>query len=213
MDGTLYEKRKEKMADLASRKLAHRYLKEKGILQKMPRSDIKRMDKNMEHGSVTMSLRYLSEKYSIDLNEVETFAYNIYPRAFGIVRNEQLIRLLTDLSKRYKLAIFTNGYDIWVERTLKALGISSLIKKGMIVSPMHLKKYLKPEQGAFRIMLKRTGFKKSEVVFLDDKMQNIAKARKMGIKSILVKNKGRNKRNSIHSILRRIAYDVKWQII
>ncbi len=209
LDGTLYEKRKEEMADLASRKLAHRYLKKNGVLQKMPMSEIKRIDKSMERGSVTMSLRHLSGKYGIDLKEVETFAYDIYPRDFGIARDAELVRLLTALSKRYKLVVFTNGYDLWAGRALKALGISHLIKKGMIISPMHLKNYLKPEQGAFRIMLKRTGLKGNEVIFLDDKMPNIIKAREMGIKSMLVKNMGRGKRNSIHSILKRIEYDVK----
>lgn len=207
MDGTLYEKSSELKADIASRAKAHKYLKSKGILQRMAKGEIREIDKKMERGSVSMSLRAISRKYRIDLKDFEGYVYNLNPREFGIRRDPILIKLLSVISKRYVLAVFSNGHDTWVEKTLKVLGVRKMIKSSMIVSPMHLKGYLKPEVGAFRILLKRTCLKPNEILLLDDNPKNIKRGSEMGMATALVVNKGRNKRNSIHSILRRIKYD------
>lgn len=58
-----------------------------------------------------------------------------------------------------------------------------------------------PHPDAFRFMLKKVGFKKSEIIFIDDKMKNVLGARKVGINAMLSKWSSSNKRNSTYYIL------------
>ena len=167
LDGTLYGKSGEDKVNLACARRTREYLKKKGILSGMQKRDIKKIDKNILHGSVIYAARNVGTKYGINLKDLEAYAYDIYPKDVGIKRDGEMIRLLTVLSRRYELAILSNGYDAWVKRVLRVLGISHLIRKGMIVSTLHLKRYLKPDPESFRILLNRTGFKKSEVLLLD----------------------------------------------
>jgi FMN phosphatase YigB (HAD superfamily) len=205
MDGTLFDAKKKTKANRISLKMLHNYLNETGILQRMEKEEIIRINKDVMNDHVTTTIRSISNRYGIGIKEIGSLAYDILPEDVGINRDERLVRQLSAISKSYKLAVFSNGYEIWVKRVIRSLGLGSIIRKSMIVSPPNMGKYVKPEPGSFAMMLKKTRLRRSDILFLDDKMQNVSMARKIGIRSMLVDNSGSNKINSIYSILDRIA--------
>ena|SRR3989344_6438234 len=48
--------------------------------------------------------------------------------------------------------------------------------------------FRKPEKQIFEIAIKRTGYRPSEIIFVDNVNENIDAAKKAGLKTILVKN-------------------------
>lgn len=207
LDGTLYPKRIELKASRSSKRRVYKYLKSHNLMDTISKTDLRLAEEKMNMGSVSMAIRELCKKYPISLHGLEYYAHNQNPAGFGMKRDKLLASLLKDLSRRYKIAIFTNSRKIWAQRALKALGLSGIIKDKYLVYAERVDNQLKPEPGAFRLMFKRTGLKAREILFLDDKERNISSARRLGMAAMMVDMTGRRKRDSIHAVLRRIKYD------
>ena len=209
LDGTLYPKSIELKASRSSKMRVYRYLRDKHLIDTISRTDLRAAEDKMATGSVSMAIRELCKKYPISLHGLEYYAHNQDPAKFGMKRDEVLASLLKDLSKHYKIAIFTNSRKVWAQNAVRKLGISKIIKRRYLVYAERVDNKLKPEPAAFRLMFKCTGIKPQETLFLDDKERNVSAARKLGMKAIMVDMTGQRRRDSIHAVLRRIKYGLE----
>ena len=206
LDGTLYPKRIELKASRSSKKRVYHYLKSNSFMEMISKNDLRAAEDKMATGSVSMAIRELCKKYPINLHGLEYYAHNQNPAKFGMKRDKALASLLRDLSKEYRIVVFTNSRKIWAQKAMVALGISRIIKKKYLVYAERVDNKLKPEPAAFKLMFKCTGIKAQEALFLDDKERNVSAARKLGMTAMMVDMTGKRRRDSIHAVLRRIKY-------
>ncbi len=203
LDGTLYEGSELAEISKANMKRVHTYLKRRGILGSVPKTLLWRLDRRMKEGKISGSVIYLSRRYHIDEKKFSDYVNNIHPRSFRIRNDKKLISSLSYLSKSYEICVFTNAPSIWVRRALKVIGLNGLVKWKNVVHQESLNDHMKPDPEAYNIMLHRLRLNKDEVIFMDDLEDNVAAARKMGIKSFHVLNK-RGSRRTIYLILDKI---------
>ena len=92
--------------------------------------------------------------------------------------------LLNNLKNRYRLIALTNSneihYPIWNEKYKNELSIFEKIFSS------HLIECRKPEKESYELVLNYLQLAPSEVIFLDDNIENVSSAMKIGINSILV---------------------------
>lgn len=92
--------------------------------------------------------------------------------------------MLTTLPQRK--VIFTNGSAAHAERVLACLGVRPHFSD---VFSLECVAYVpKPEHAAFETVLGRLGTTARQCVFLDDRQDNLATARALGMRTILVKD-------------------------
>jgi len=81
-------------------------------------------------------------------------------------------------------AIFTNGSAVHAERVLACLGVRAHFAD---VFSLEAVAYVpKPERAAFETVLERLGGRGAECAFVDDRIDNLATARALGMRTILV---------------------------
>lgn len=189
LDGTLYPSSKEHHADGVSAERIAKYVKMKGLSGKMPKMSGKLIKKLINEGRITALTLLVSETTGIPEAMLAGYAYDIDPSKCGIRKDERLKSLLLQLCKKYKLWIFTNGHPVWVNRVLGRLDLATIFGR-RIVHMNDLGKDIKPSPASFRIFLKKSGFARNEILFIDDKIRNVNAARSIGIKSVLADNSG-----------------------
>jgi putative hydrolase of the HAD superfamily len=94
-------------------------------------------------------------------------------------------KILKKLKKNYKLFLLSNHVREWVKEIKKNHSFFELFEKEYFSFDF---KTIKPEKKFFKLFLKEQKLKPSEIVFIDDSMENILKATSLGIKSIHFKN-------------------------
>ncbi len=208
LDGTLYSSSKEIAARNAALKRLKLYLKKKGMNNMIKGKHAEMLKKLILSGRVSYTIRYLHNVYGIPSRPFEIYVNDLNPSTFGIRNDNKMIKLLYELRNSYKLFIFTNSPNIWSSRAIKAIGISKFFNTKNTINREVLDGYLKPEKNSYAIMLKRIGFNPNEVIFLDDKPENVNGAKKAGVKSILIHN-GKGFGISIYAALRRIKTDAE----
>ncbi len=101
--------------------------------------------------------------------------------------DEDVITIVESLSKNYKIAFLSN-IDKWRY---------DYVIKHIMAGVLHLFSYkfasfrlgsVKPSPRIYREVLKRTGFRSSEVIFIDNNYENVEGARSVGMKSIKFSN-------------------------
>ncbi|MGD0728582.1 MAG: HAD family phosphatase [Candidatus Micrarchaeaceae archaeon] len=125
--------------------------------------------------------RILSKKFNVSKEKLE------WEKAFVKLNtiNENIIKLIARLSKKYKIAILTN-----VSRSrhiMKMEGYLERVAYDKIFSSCYLK-MRKPEARIYKFVLKKMNVKASEAVFIDNLKKNTDGAKKVGITSIQFKN-------------------------
>ena len=95
--------------------------------------------------------------------------------------NEGVLKLIRRLRGRYKLAVLSNsppGLGQWLD-DWGMLGLFDVLfcsgDEGVV----------KPESAAFNITLERLGVEPNEAVFIDDTLEHVEAARKLGLHGIL----------------------------
>jgi len=95
--------------------------------------------------------------------------------------NELVFQLIKDLKKTYKVFLFSN-LNASTTEYLRNKELFSKTFDQMFFSSEE--KTRKPEQAFYQIVLNKVGFKRNQVLFIDDNQSFIEKARKMGLKSL-----------------------------
>jgi putative hydrolase of the HAD superfamily len=100
------------------------------------------------------------------------------------------LSFLETLSKNYKLYLLSNTNSIHYKRVIEILekdtGRNSLDGYFSKAWYSHLIGMRKPDHEAYEFVLKDAGIKPSETFFIDDTVENIEAAERMGIKSRLL---------------------------
>lgn len=120
-------------------------------------------------------------EYNLSKTEFEKGWNSIYENLIDGVE-----ALLSDLKHNYKIIALTNTNlthsFVWQE---KYKNILTHFEK---VFSSHEIKYRKPELESYKICVNYLNVKPNEIIFLDDRLENLKGAEKIGIKTILVKS-------------------------
>jgi HAD superfamily hydrolase (TIGR01509 family) len=99
--------------------------------------------------------------------------------------NLELISLIKILKKRYKIILFSNFISEMLRKLLNHYEITELFDEIIISSEHKLKK---PDPKFFEVLIKKSGVKKNEIIFTDDKITTVIAANGLGIKSFVFTN-------------------------
>jgi len=99
--------------------------------------------------------------------------------------NEEVIEIIKNLKKHYKIGLFSNHIGELVRKILYKHQITDLFDE-ILISSEHRKK--KPDPKFFKILLIVMGVKKDDIIFIDDSSTNVQAAISLGIKAIFYKN-------------------------
>lgn len=99
--------------------------------------------------------------------------------------NKELISLIVKLKKLYKIILFSNHEATLLKKLLTHHKINHLFDE-VIISSEH--KMKKPDPNFFKLLVKKSGVNKNEMVFIDDHIYNVDASNKLGIKSLHFQN-------------------------
>ncbi len=137
----------------------------------------------MEKGkSPRVYLRILAEELGI-----KKVPYKEFKKAWNSIfwPNKELLLLLVLLKRKYNLVLLSNLGKIHKQYLSKEYHLNYLFKKRIFSYQVHARK---PEPEIFKLTLKKLKLSGNQVLFIDDKPENIQGAKKLGINSILFKN-------------------------
>ncbi len=137
----------------------------------------------------------LDIKQNLELNNTEIEqAASLIPEKYE--RFEKLWKLLPELKKKYKLAVINNGNSIalkyWKEKfdfSIFDLYLNSAVEG-----------VKKPDPKIFLLVCERLNVKPEECLFMDDSLENIESAEKLGMK-IIWWNKAKDKKALLQNFL------------
>ena len=96
--------------------------------------------------------------------------------------NDDLVRLVRSLHKKYKIGILSNTNVGGVEPYIKQANLEDCFDELILSS---LTGYVKPDKQIFDITASKLNISLTEMVFIDDRDSNVKPAQTYGIKSIL----------------------------
>jgi putative hydrolase of the HAD superfamily len=129
------------------------------------------------------SLRGLQSLYDIDAYEYLDFVHDIDLDSILSSNYTNLSNMLSELPQRK--IIFTNSDTNHAHKVLNALGISDFFEA--VIDVIAIQPFVKPHSEAFKKALSLSDLKSSEgCAFIDDMIENIEQAQKMGFLSILI---------------------------
>ena len=94
--------------------------------------------------------------------------------------SEKMKQLVKTLRKKYKVVSLTNDNVIGYPAISKALGLDNVFEQQFISSAIGASK---PDKRAFTFLLNKFELKPEELVFVDDKAENVESAKSMGIRA------------------------------
>ena len=125
------------------------------------------------------------EGMKIDLGlpyTVEELRRMPYERMFPIPGSLEIAR---ELAAKYRLGIISNHTDEWTDYIIESHGLEELFDPIIISSHVALRK---PGLAIYELTLERAGVPAERALFIDDKPENIAAARRLGMQGIVFEN-------------------------
>lgn len=110
----------------------------------------------------------LSKNYSISDDLVNRFFH----------KNKGLEKIVKKIKEQYNLGLLTNMYDGMLN-LIRKKGLIPIIDWKVIVDSS-VEKCRKPDKRIYRIAQKRSGFEDKEILFIDNKKENLEVPKKMG---------------------------------
>jgi epoxide hydrolase-like predicted phosphatase len=95
--------------------------------------------------------------------------------------NDSVVTIIKKLKSNYKVILFSNFIGELLRKLLSKYKIHDLFDEIIISSEHKLKK---PHPDFFNILLQKSGVPKNEILFIDDRLENIEGAKKFGILAI-----------------------------
>lgn len=92
-----------------------------------------------------------------------------------------MVSLIKKLKKHYKVALLSNYLYSWLNEILIQNDLYNIFDETLISSAHGM---IKPQKEIFQKMLDLLDMKKDEVIFIDDRQENIDGAIKFGIKAL-----------------------------
>jgi epoxide hydrolase-like predicted phosphatase len=104
-----------------------------------------------------------------------------------IIINQDLLTLISQFKKKYKIGLLTNYTNEWMSQLTKIYKLNKYFNIKVISS---LEKLIKPNKKIYLITLDLLKSKPNEIIFIDDRQINVDGGESVGIKSLLfVSNK------------------------
>jgi putative hydrolase of the HAD superfamily len=123
----------------------------------------------------------LMKHHGVDPGHYLTFVHDV-PVEDLLSRDDRLAQVLEGLTG--ELVVFSNGSRDYVERVLKALGVSRFFREIFTIETMD---YIpKPREHPYKKVMEHFGRGPEDFTLVDDRFPNILTARKLGMKTILV---------------------------
>lgn len=101
--------------------------------------------------------------------------------------NEEIIRLLKRLRKRYALVLLSDNYAAIYEKMMDDRHLLGIFDHSFFSHQLHMVK-MYDEEKVFRFVVKRLKVKEEECVFIDDKIMNLKPAKEIGMNIIHFKD-------------------------
>lgn len=98
------------------------------------------------------------------------------------VIRKNMISLIKHLKKHYRIGLLSNFPEGWLQEILKEENIKGLFDAVTISSEIHV---AKPDKKIFLDIFDKLNLSAEEAIFIDDKTENVKKAEKIGMKSLL----------------------------
>lgn len=99
--------------------------------------------------------------------------------------NSGVVNIIKKLKNNYKVFLFSNFIAELLRKLLEKHKLSDLFDEIIISSDYKMKK---PSTEFFDLLIRTSNVKKSEIVFIDDRLDNVEGAKNFGIDSILFKD-------------------------
>lgn len=124
-----------------------------------------------------------TEKFYQTLSEVTGISPNLIWEKFYENRkpDKEVVNIIKKLKKNYKIILFSNFLAELLRKLLVQQKIEKLFDE-IIISSEH--KLAKPDPDFFDLLIKKSQVKKDEILFIDDRIENVSGANDMGIKSM-----------------------------
>lgn len=131
-------------------------------------------------------LRLTLEYFDLEIDEIylRAFFKNFLNRLFELIEpDEQLIQNLKNISKKYQLALLSNGGRVEQREKLRRSNVEELF-------PVYISGetgYLKPDARAFTNLLNKENFKASETLMVGDLLEHdIKPAKDLGLQTAYI---------------------------
>ena len=95
---------------------------------------------------------------------------------------DEVIDIIKILKKKYKIILFSNFMAYYLRKLLAFHKLEKLFDNIIISSEFGL---LKPNYDFYQILIDKSEVKKDEILFIDDKLENVTAANKFGIKAFV----------------------------
>lgn len=102
-----------------------------------------------------------------------------------IVINTELLNLISQLRKKYKIGLLTNYNFVWMKELFSIYNLDKYFDEKIISS---LCRVIKPDPKIYQIALDLFKIKPEEAIFIDDRQKNVDGGKRIGIKSLLYTN-------------------------
>ena len=157
---------------------------------------LKQNHEKLMTGRITLLSLYaeLERKFNIKIKPSKILQKHLalYIR-YSTKRNKNIIKLIKNLKKNYRVVALTNTEKEIAEYNRKK-GLFRLFDKTFISTDIHL---MKPQTAIFRKVLKDINCRPREVIFIDDKIDHVSHAQKLGLNSMLFENLNKLKKNLV----------------
>ncbi len=150
-------------------------------------SFLKLNHKKLMTGRITLLSLYskLKKKFNVKIKPPQILKKHLtLYKKYSTKRNKKILDLIRSLKKDFIVVALTNTEKEIAEYNRKK-GLFRPFNEAFISIDLHL---MKPEKKIYKKILQKLECRPKEAIFIDDKKENIAPARKIGINSILFKN-------------------------
>ncbi|MGY4884250.1 MAG: HAD family hydrolase [Nanobdellota archaeon] len=128
---------------------------------------------------------FLEEIIKLSQNKISiTYLKKLFREGNKI--NQDMLNLIQKLNKKYILGILNNEVKEWNEYRIKKFKLKDYFK--IIISSCDVGA-AKPDSKIYEILLKKLDMHPDEVIFIDNRIENLSPAEKMGIKTHLFEGK------------------------
>ncbi len=125
--------------------------------------------------------RQVGELLEIDAAQVDALMIDAWQEYVGTL-NQEIAAYFASLRPRYRTAILSNSFVGAREREDELYMFADMCD---MVIYSHEEGVMKPERRIYEILVERLGVAPHEIVFLDDREENIAAARDFGIQAVV----------------------------
>lgn len=119
------------------------------------------------------ALAKITNKTKDDVKETFYDSAELYP---------EVLELILQLKHNYKVILFTNNFRHNIEQYFNKLQLDSVFDEVVISSDFKIKK---PNHDFYKKLIEITKFQPQEMIFIDDKQENVDAGNQTGIQSIL----------------------------